>query len=242
MVSSLSIPIIQKKGGRVSARDTAGAAGQARSSRRKFLRYYPGGFEDDDYLILERNYKWNAHVRWSEALSEDEFRRLIRKSAFREIAARAVAIESRTNLLFSFEKMALRDAVKTAKGAHTFATGLFNYLHGDGSLKDRFSAWCDVVAALPRRQTRVLTWPLVTVFGFIAQPRKHFFLKPMVTRKAAERYGYSLPYLSRPQWGIYSSLLAFARRVRLDLDRLKPRDMIDLQSFLWVLGSDEYPD
>jgi len=23
---------------------------------------------------------------------------------------------------------------------------------------------------------------------------------------------------------------------------LKPRDMIDLQSFIWVQGSDEYPD
>jgi hypothetical protein len=79
--------------------------------------------------------------------------------------------------------MALRDAVKMGKGAQQFATALFNYLHGDGSLKDRFSAWCESVAALPRRQIRVLTWPLVTVFGFIAQPRKHFFVKPRVTRK-----------------------------------------------------------
>jgi hypothetical protein len=166
----------------------------------------------------------------------------MRAGAFKEIAARAVAIESRTNLLFSFEKMALRDAVKTAKGAHAFAAGLFNYLHGEGSLKDRFSAWCDVVAALPRKQTRVLTWPVVTVFGFLAQPRKHFFLKPMVTRKAAERYGYSLAYQPRPQGEIYSGVLTFARKVQLDLDDLRPRDMIDLQSFLWVLGSDEYPE
>jgi hypothetical protein len=30
--------------------------------------------------------------------------------------------------------------------------------------------------------------------------------------------------------------------VRSDISDLKPRDMIDLQSFLWVQGSDEYPD
>jgi hypothetical protein len=30
--------------------------------------------------------------------------------------------------------------------------------------------------------------------------------------------------------------------VRNDISDLKPRDMIDLQSFLWVQGSDEYPD
>lgn len=39
----------------------------------------------------------------------------------------------------------------------------------------------------PGRQTPVLTRPLVTVFGFIAQPRKHKFLKPMVTRRPAKR-------------------------------------------------------
>ena len=68
------------------------------------------------------------------------------------------------------------------------------------------------------------------------------FLKPVVTRKAAEHYGHQLAYRSRPQWEVYSAVLAFARRVRVDLRDLRPRDMIDLQSFLWVLGSDEYPD
>jgi hypothetical protein len=35
-------------------------------------------------------------------------------------------------------------------------------------------------------------------------------------------------------------VLEFARAVRHDLRDLRPRDMIDVQSFLWVLGSDEY--
>jgi len=46
-----------------------------------------------------------------------------------------------------------------------------------------------VVAGLPRRQTRVLTWPIVTVFGFIAEPTAHIFLKPNVTKRAAEALG-----------------------------------------------------
>jgi hypothetical protein len=36
------------------------------------------------------------------------------------------------------------------------------------------------------------------------------------------------------------SLLAFAEVVRHDLQDLRPRDMIDIQSFLWVQGSEEY--
>jgi len=34
----------------------------------------------------------------------------------------------------------------------------------------------------------------------------------------------------------------FAEVVRRDLRDLKPRDMIDIQSFLWVQGSDEYEE
>src|ERR1043165_8517266 len=111
--------------------------------RRKFLGYYPKGFVDPDYLDLERGYKWQAHERWIGALDENEFNRLLQIGEFRTIANRAVAIESRTNLLFSFEKMALRDAVKPATGARRFAESLFEFLYGAGPLSGRFKAWCE---------------------------------------------------------------------------------------------------
>ena len=208
--------------------------------RRKFLKFFPGGFRDETYISWEREYKWNAHVRWSEQLDAHGMRTLMRENAHRELARIAVAIESRTNLLFSFEKMALRDAVRTPVGAKAFSEGLYEFLHGRASDERRFARWIDVVAALPRRQTRVLTWPLVTVFGFIAQPDRHMFLKPNVTRRAARNYGFDFEYRSRPSWDTYACLLAFAEQVRKDQRALRPRDMIDLQSFLWVQGSDEY--
>ncbi len=161
---------------------------------------------------------------------------------FERIAALAIGVESRTNLLFSFEKMALRDAVRSPAGAQSFATALFDLLHGPGALDIRFSSWIAAVDALPRRQTRVLTWPLVTVFGFIAQPKTHFFFKPTVTREAARRYGVELAYASRPTWPLYREVLSFVRQVRSDIGDMRPRDMIDMQSFLWVQGSEEYPD
>ncbi|HUS18819.1 MAG TPA: hypothetical protein VMZ25_04170 [Terriglobales bacterium] len=215
---------------------------RAMRCRRKFLRFFPGGFQDETYSDWERDYKWKAHEQWAESLSPSEFRALLKKNDYGEIAARAVRIESRTNLLFSFEKMALRDAVRSLGGARQFATGLNELLHGSKPMPRRFSAWCEVVANLPRKQTRVLTWPLVTVFGFIAQPETHIFLKPNVTRIAAREYGHHFPYKSRPTWETYAEYLAFAEAVRRDLRDLKPRDLIDIQSFLWVQGSDEYEE
>ena len=214
----------------------------ARRCRAKFLRYFPKGFYDPLYEDWERDYKWEAHRRWTATLDRETIHKLLAAGRHSEIAARAVAIEARTNLLFSFEKMALRDAVKSAAGARAFAQGLYDFLHGSADMETRFNRWCDVVAGLPRRQTRVLTWPVVTVLGFIAQPQAHIFLKPTVTREAARRYGTPFHYQSRPSWETYASLLALARAVRKDLRDLRPRDMIDVQSFLWIQGSDEYPD
>ena len=213
---------------------------RAARCRRKFLRFFPGGYRDETYLDWERGYKWDAHVRFEAELGRARFRALLGAGRHSEVASRAVAIESRTNLLFSFEKMALRDAVRTPAGAKRFAEGLFELLYGRGDAEGRFSGWCAAVESLPRRQTRVLTWPLVTVFGFLARPREHIFLKPVVTRRAAEAYGYPFAYVSRPSWPTYRSLVGFAERVRRDTRDLKPRDMIDLQSFIWVQGSDEY--
>jgi hypothetical protein len=211
----------------------------AKRCRRKFLRYYPEGFRDGSYLELERNYKWAAHEQWRKFLSPRAFLMLMEHRRYGEIAGHAVRIESRTNLLFSFEKMAIRDAVKSAAGAKAFAVGLFEYLRAPVGRAD-FERWRDAVASLPRRQTRVLTWPVLTVFPFIARPDLHIFLKPNVTRAAAAEYGFDFDYRSRPVWETYRSLRDFAKVVRRDVSDWNPRDLIDIQSFLWVQGSNEY--
>ena len=81
------------------------------------------------------------------------------------------------------------------------------------------------------------------MFGFIARPDKHLFLKPRVTRRAARGYGFDFGYQPEPSWAVYHGLLTFGAIIRRDLDRrpgFKARDMIDVQSFIWVQGSDEY--
>ena len=207
---------------------------------RKFLRYFKQGFADPKYFDWERGYKLEAHRQFHEALNRDDFADLLKSKKYLEIAAFATRIESKTNLLFSFEKMAFRDAVREVAGATAFAHGLFDLIHGDGEESTKFEKWCETVESLPRRQTRVLTHPIVTVFPFIADPKRHIFLKPNVTRRAADAYGYDFHYESRPSWKVYSSLLGFARQLKRDLRSLKPKDMIDFQSFIWVQGSEEY--
>ena len=136
--------------------------------------------------------------------------------------------------------MALRDAVRSPLGAMAFAQALFEFLHGRGTESHRFERWCEALSGLPRKQTRVLTWPVTTVFGFIAQPDRHIFLKPNVTKRAAAAYGFDFEYLSKPSWPTYQSVLNFGQQVLADQRALRPRDLIDAQSFILVQGSDEY--
>ena len=212
----------------------------ALACRRKFLRFFRKGFHDPKYVDWERGYKVAAHEEWERTLGRSAFETLLADRAYAEIASRAVRIESRTSLLFSFEKMALRDAVRPADGARRFAEALYAMLHGDAPHEERFAGFAEALSALPRRQTRVHTWPLQTVFGFIARPDREIFLKPVVTQNAAEAYGYPFVYRSRPCWETYASLLGFAQALFRDLADLRPRDLIDIQSFIWVLGSSEY--
>ena len=205
-------------------------------ARRRFLSFYPGGFDDPGYLDLERGYKERAHEAWTRELSETELARLDPP----EIARRAVRIEGRTNLLFSFEKMALRDALKTRIGARAFAEGIVDLLYGGGDADARFERWIEAIARLPKKQTRVFTWPVVTVFPFIADPKRQLYLKPLVTKAAAERWGSPFVYRPGPSTETYRSLLAFGRDVRGALPGRRARDQIDVQGFIWVLGSTEY--
>lgn len=208
----------------------------------KFLYYFPGGYAGKKFVTWERDYKWVAHLAWNEQLNKDEFSRLLQEKKFMEIAKRAASIEAKTNLLFSFEKMALRDGVKTPASAQLFAEGLFVYIYSDADLLSRFEIFRETLTKLPVKQTRVLTWPLQTVFGFIADPKQYIFLKPTVTKRAAEKYQFDFSYQSPVNWATYKSLLQFAELIGKDTAKWRPRDMIDLQSFIWVLGSEEYPD
>jgi hypothetical protein len=214
------------------------------AARRTFLGVFPDGFDDERYLAWERDYKVEAHRLWLDQVGrKTELRAALDAGAHREIAAAAVRIESSRALLFSFEKMALRDAVvRSEEGAQAVAEGLYDWLHGPGGEQDRFERWVDVVRSLPRRQTRVATWPVITVFGAIARPRVHLFVKPTTMRRAAEAYAFDLRYSSTPGWDTYESVLELGRTVRHDLADLGPRDQIDVQSFLWILGAEEYAE
>jgi hypothetical protein len=202
--------------------------------KEKFLRRYPGWFSDPLYLRHERDYKWAAHELWHESLSEPEFYRVFTAEDYQEVCRRALRVEGKTNLLSRFEKAALHDATQAEKAAKLFANGLYDLVYGEDEFKTRFEEFARDLASLPENQTSPVKWTIITVFPFLAHPSKYLFLKPNVTKTAAKRRRFSLNYRPQLNWMTYSCLLRFAEMLREEVADLNPRDMIDIQSYVWV--------
>lgn len=208
--------------------------------KKRFLRFFPDAFNDQRYIDWERTYKWQAHKLFMEHLSKDKFKALMHERSFDEIGARALAVEGKTNFIFSFEKMALRDGIKAPGGARIFAEGLYSVLYGGGPVQERFIAWLVALSDMPRKKSRILSWPVATFFPFIAQPAKHIILKPTAMKAAAAELQFDLDYSSKPGFNTYNNLLTFAALTKEAIADLEPKDFHDVQSFLWTIGSAEY--
>ena len=60
---------------------------------------------------------------------------------------------------------------RSSAGAQAFVAPLVDLDHRAAPLDNRLSSLIAAVAALLRRKTLVLMWPLITVFGLVAQRR-----------------------------------------------------------------------
>jgi hypothetical protein len=67
------------------------------------------------------------------------------------------------------------------------------------------------------------------------------FLKPEVTKDFAARVGHRFASDYEPQldFAVYESRHDLTSKTEAELAKLKPRDRIDVQSFIWVVGGYE---
>lgn len=79
----------------------------------------------------------------------------------------------------------------------------------------------------------------MTYLPYLWRPDRHMFLKPEVTKDFAARVGhpFAYNYEARLDIDVYASLLDLVERTNRELSDLEPRDRIDIQSFIWVVGN-----
>lgn len=200
-----------------------------------FLEQFPEGFYGQKFIETERGYKLQAHKLGLELLNEPLFRSLLQNKDFADICRRALKLVNATNLIFPNEKMALKDALAIDNARELFANALYELLYGHDELKGRFTRLTTALEEIGADK-----WTTASYFPFIIQPDQHMFVKPQITQHASELCGYEINYRPQLNWITYKSVQDFARYLHTALAELKPRDMIDVQSFMWCIAPGKY--
>ena len=200
----------------------------------KFLSDYPGGFYSERYQEQERRYKDAAVAFMDEQLGEGALGNLLADEQWEEIGTRARRVVSKTNLVFPNEAMALSDALKDPANARQFAESLGELLSDDGGAQQRFEKFAACLEDLDAAK-----WTIASYFQFLKWPQTHVFVKPTITRDVAALFSKEIAYRPELNWATYSAVQSMARDLRQAIERegLAPRDMVDVQSFMWCVAN-----
>lgn len=201
-----------------------------------FLKVFPEGFNDDKYNREERQYKLEAREILTTTLNREKFQQLLDDEDYEEIAQLSLSVINKTNLIFPNEKMSLKDGLIDAENRKLFCKSLFQLLYGSQDIKSRFMNFAKTLTTLKADK-----WTTQTYFLYLSDPDKYLFLKPTVTKKAAETCAFQLHYDPKLNWKTYKALLDFGEYFKTELkaygDNLTPKDMIDVQSFFWAVAN-----
>ena len=200
-----------------------------------FLEKFPEGFYGAKFKEDERDYKDKAHLLATDLLRKEIFYELLKSEDYSEIVKRTLKIANATNLIFPNEKMALKDGLKSSEAQEQFSKALYALLYGEEELESRFLAFAKVLENIDAAK-----WTTATYFLFIIHPDKYMFVKPTITQYSSELCGYEINYKSQLNWLTYKSVLGFSEYIKSEMSELKPRDMIDVQSFMWCIAPGTY--
>ena len=160
-----------------------------------FLSYFPNGFMDPRYLEGkdDRAYKLAATKLMLELLGLDIFGELLHQERFKDVCDRARSVINKTNLIHQYEKMWLADGLAADEHQKKFTESLWGLLYGNGEMSVRFERFVEMLYEIGAAK-----WPIATYFLFITFPDSQMFVKPEVTKNAANILKMEIN-LSRPE-------------------------------------------
>ena len=194
-------------------------------ARARFLELFPDGFASGAFASHERDYKIAAKAGLDEAAPLED---ALTQAGLGEAVLRTFRA---TNLLAPVEKARVQDLLRGPE-ADAFVAAAARFTAEPG-------------ARTLARLERVLAthdsakWTVATYLPLLWRPEAHMFLKPEVTQDFAARVGHPFAdaYTPRLEFPVYAALQDLTDRTAAELADLGPRDRIDVQSFIWIVGA-----
>lgn len=197
-----------------------------------FLSQFPRGFYGDKFHEQERDYKEKASKLAINLLAKAVIKKAIENDDTASVCQSAMKVMGATNLVFPNEKMALKDGLRDPGNQVRFSVSLHDLLYGEESLEKRFNSFCRCLESIGAAK-----WTVATYFPFLVHPDTNMFVKPTITQHAAELCRFEINYQPKLNWLTYKAVLDFSGTIKKGIaKKLEPRDMIDVQSFIWCIA------
>jgi hypothetical protein len=194
-----------------------------------FLRIEGGGFDHPRYVADERVYKEKAVALAAKILAPERLRDALGRGAYSEVFDAYRKTVNATNILSPFEKAKLGGV--SVEKHERFAMALTDLLGSEEGFDGHFDALADTFLDLG-----IGSWPTCTHGLFLLRPDRHLVVKPHYVNRAADALNYSINYETAPSAKTYGRILSLAGylREKLAARGLLPKDMIDVQGFIWI--------
>jgi len=200
-------------------------------------------FADVRTFEEERGYKLEAvqkAIGPDGLLLESALREDLEGRAFTSFYERFKKIAQATNMLYlSTPSTGDLNALRLAHDAdpevfERFCWALLDLLWGDGSSPERLGRYLSVLAAedLPSK------WTFPTYFLFLTHPDEDLFVKTDTMRRLAKELKTPWTAKGSPTAEEYAAILTWAHDLQDALQPFGVQDMIDVQSLLWIAGSE----
>ncbi len=188
-------------------------------------------FEKDEIL-----YKQATIAKAAKLINQLEMDRLIAADEFDELLQRLERIARDNNMLWRRVPSAGDTAVFShpALDKPTFCTQMRNLLYGDRPSPERLQTFSTYLTThdLPNK------WPLPTYFLFICHPNSDLFVKPRTANWFLKFMGTGRKIGTKPNTAVYTEILQRANWLREALTPFGVRDMVDVQSIIWVAAQE----
>ncbi|MCA9942498.1 MAG: AAA family ATPase, partial [Anaerolineales bacterium] len=200
-------------------------------------------FAHPDFMADEISYKQATIAKAQNWLSQPALDQLLADGAYDTFIDRLNKLAQDNNLLWRSVPSSGDTAVLTHPDLDkpAFCTQMRNLLYGDRSTPDRLQTFSDYLSAngLPNK------WPFPTYFLFLCHPKTELLVKPRTARwflKFIQPDDDSNPPIPQtklfitlePSASSYALLLGQANSLYESLANYGVRDMVDVQSLIWV--------
>lgn len=195
---------------------------------------YPdwSGVADPRFAQDEIDYKRVAVAKAAELLGWETLRQLLVSGDVEGFIARLEKVGKSTNLLYTQapRRGDLGILYHPSLDKRSYCDAMLDLLYGQGSSAERLERYITYVIQhrLPNK------WATPTYFLFLCHPESEMVIKPEATRWLLEFFGMGRVWRGAPHPSVYGAALRLAHTLREELGPCGVRDMIDLQSIVWV--------